>query len=179
MTRKNVVRMLTRGALFVGAASVMLGCDADRERDKDRDRDKHPAMDMFSNNRSYVKCQKNINGADPEVEIKDGGLANPDDDVIFVCAGEKIRWFTNDDGLSFTIDFDNLGNSGSVFKSRNKTLNSKVGNQADPHHQHPRTDDEVIEDRPPSDKHLIDHVYKLITKKNGHVTTIDPHVIPM
>jgi hypothetical protein len=115
------------------------------------------------------------------VEIKSGVVA-PVDQFIFVCVGDKIRWYTEDD-LSFTAKFGDLATakSNTLFESGEGSFTSKPDagpNASDKKHHKQVTDTQTVG---PTAIPYQDYSYQVLARdKNGKtVSTNDPHVIPM
>jgi hypothetical protein len=134
-----------------------------------------------SHNLKYVACNpdKTVN-----VEIKNVKAVPqvaPVDEYVFVCPGDKVRWFTDDDNLTFTTQFDVPGaaKTNDLFESGTSSIPSKPNTNASDKNGHKQaTDAEIVSTKVTPFK---DYSYKVIaTDKSGKpVATNDPHVIPM
>jgi hypothetical protein len=129
-----------------------------------------------ANNLKYVDCNRHIAGSAGTVEIAvhpAAGIAL-EDDMVFVCAGERVHWKaaadTDPQGntvQSFTITFP--GNQW-PFKPPQQVFTA--GGQAS-------TPDQEVADLPANSRPTPFKYKIVVTKSNGDTFTIDPHVIPM
>ncbi len=126
-----------------------------------------------SHNLKYVQC--NPQGfVDVEVK-KDSGVA-PINEYIFVCAGDKVRWFTDDDNFSFTINFNDLADPKDLFESGSSHFPSKPDTEAEPTKRHKRVSE--VQKVSKNAKHYKDYPYDA-DKSGNIVSSNDPHIIPM
>src|ERR1700722_181290 len=171
---------IARFGLLMGLVATGCGCrldnpEAQPEARKDSQADS--GRKNTSYNLKYVACSPDKM---VDVEIKTGADAPPDQ-YIFVCVGDKIRWFTDDDN-SFTAKFNetagartnNLFESGLAVIPSKPDTSPNVGGKS--HKQ--VTDTQIVS------KNAIlynDYSYQVVARdKNGKtVATSDPHVIPM
>ncbi len=129
-----------------------------------------------ANNLKYVDCNRHISGSAGTVEIavhSAAGIAL-EDDMVFVCAGERVHWKaaadTDPQGntvQSFTVTFP--GNQW-PFKPPQQVFTAS--GQAS-------TPDQEVADLPPNSRPTPFKYKIVVTKSNGDTFTIDPHVIPM
>jgi hypothetical protein len=171
---------IARFGLIAGVMAMGYGCEVNKpeaqpEAKKNTQTDSGPKNTSY--NLKYVACSSDKM---VDVEIKSGAVA-PVDQYVFVCVGDKIRWFTDDDS-SFTTQFDvtKAAKTTDLFESGLATIPSKpdtspkVGGKS--HKQ--VTDTEIVS------KNAIfynDYSYQVVARdKNGKpVASSDPHVIPM
>ncbi|HSY33699.1 MAG TPA: hypothetical protein VLA42_17080 [Verrucomicrobiae bacterium] len=122
-----------------------------------------------ANNLTYVQC--NPNGIN--VPVTAPGSVPLAYEYIFVCAGNPVEWFTDDD-FKFTVDFDPSATD--LFESKKTHLDSAP----DPTGKHKH----AIKGQKVSDhaKKLLDHSYCIHpqgTPVSACGAPSDPHVIPM
>ena len=180
MTGKPVQRLIARFALIVGGLMMSYGCEVNKpeaQPEAQKDTQAESGRKNTSYNLKYVACSPDKM---VDVEIKSGAIA-PVDQYVFVCVGDKIRWFTDDDN-SFTAKFNetagaktnNLFESGLAVIPSKPDASPNVGGKS--HKQ--VTDTQIVS------KNAIlynDYSYQVVTRdKNGKtVAASDPHVIPM
>ena len=157
MTSKVILRMAVRSGLILSVLMTTYACNLNKPETK------------TSNNLKFVQCDPNgIN-----VPVTKPGNVPPEDEVIFVCAGNPVEWFTDDD-FKFAVDFDPsstdlLGSGKTHFdsapdptgKHKHAIKGEKVSNHANK---------------------LQDHPYRIHpagTPVSASDATNDPHVIPM
>src|ERR1700719_338816 len=177
MTGNLKWKLVTRG-LIVPMVLMSCGCESnkpDAQPVAQKDTQAESGRKNTSYNLKYVACSPDKM---VDVEIKTGAVA-PVDQYIFVCVGDKIRWFTDDDN-SFTAKFNetagartnNLFESGLAFIPSKPDTSPNVGGKS--HKQ--VTDTQIVS------KNAIlynDYSYQVVARdKNGKtVATSDPHVI--
>lgn len=125
-----------------------------------------------SNNLKYVQCKKtqpNYPGF-TEIAVNSAIAIDQVDEVVFVCAGEKLHWKTKAGDASvqsFAID---ILDPSSPFQSGHLKLSSN------PHGQ---TDDEVATG-PPAGQRSKAYKYKIVVTRTDNTTyELDPQIIPM
>jgi hypothetical protein len=171
---------IARFGLIVGVVATGYGCESNKpeaQPEVQKDTQADSGRKNTSYNLRYVACSPDKM---VDVEIKSGAVA-PVDQYVFVCVGDKIRWFTDDDS-SFTTQFDvtkaaktnNLFESGLAVIPSKPDTSPNVGGKS--HKQ--VTDTQIVS------KNAIlynDYSYQVVARdKNGKtVATSDPHVIPM
>jgi len=167
MTSEAIWRMAVRIGFVAGLAMMSYGCDSNKPEKK-------------SYNLKFVACSPDKT---VDVEIKSGTVSTviPVDQYVFVCVGDKVRWFTDDDNLTFTAQFDVTGaaKTNDLFESGTSSIPSKPDTSASDKKGHKQaTDPETVSTKVTPYK---DYSYTVIaTDKNGKtVSTNDPHVIPM
>jgi len=122
-----------------------------------------------SNDLRFVRCDPN----GKYLPVASPGTVPPEDEVIFVCAGNPVEWFTDAD-FKFTIDFDPSATD--LFESGKTHFDSAP----DPtgKHKHGIKGQKVSNHA----KKFQDHAYSIHpqgTPVPASDTTSDPHVIPM
>jgi hypothetical protein len=150
------------------------------ETDKDSQADTR--RDKTSYNLKYVACSPDKT---VDIRIKKNtqiALLDEADEYVFVCKGDKIRWITDEEGLTFKVQFEGAvaAKNNDLFESGTATIPSKddtrenVGNTK--HKQ--VTETQIVG---PKAIPYNDYSYALLPRdKNGKaVSTNDPHVIPM
>lgn len=174
MNTKAVWRMALRFELIVGVVVMSYGCELNKPESQ-----KEPSAESGRNksyNLKFVACSPDKM---VDVEIKNAQVV-PVDEYVFVCSGDKVRWFTDDDNLTFTAQFDVIGGAktNDLFESGVSSIPSKPGTASDKRGHKQVTDAETVSAKVTPYK---DYSYKVIaTDKNGKaVSTNDPHVIPM
>jgi hypothetical protein len=175
VTSKAIWRTAVRVGFLAGFAMMAYSCNTNKpEPEKDIQAE---SGRKTSYNLKYVACSPDKT---VEVEIKSGQVA-PVDQYIFVCVGDKVRWYTEDD-LTFTAKFDDTAavKSNTLFESGEGSFTSKPDtgpSVADKHHK------QVTDTQTVSKNVTLYHDYSyqvLARDKNGKtVSTNDPHVIPM
>jgi len=179
MIGKPMQRLIAHG-LIVGVVMISYGCDSNKPEAPpvaQKDTQAELGRKNTSYNLKYVACSPDKM---VDVEIKSGAVA-PVDQYVFVCVGDKIRWFTDDDN-SFTAKFNetagaksnNLLESGLAVIPSKPDTSPNVGGKS--HKQ--VTDTQIVS------KNAIlynDYSYQVVARdKNGKtVASSDPHVIPM
>jgi plastocyanin len=163
MTSK-VWRMAVRIGFLAGLAMMSYGCDLGGKK--------------TSYNLKYVACRPDKT---VEVEIKSAAVV-PVDQYVFVCVGDKVRWFTEDD-LTFTAKFDDTATAKTttLFESGEGSFTSKPDtgpSVSDKKHHKQVTDTQIVG---PNATQYQDYSYQVLARdKSGKtVSTNDPHVIPM
>jgi hypothetical protein len=125
-----------------------------------------------SNNLKYVQCKKKQSNYPGFTEIAVNSVVAVDkvDEVVFVCAGETLRWKTKagDSGVrSFAIE---ILDPSSPFQGGDLKLSSNPQGQ---------TDDEVVTG-PPAGQRTKAFKYKIVvTKTDNSTIELDPQIIPM
>src|ERR1700692_1091349 len=112
--------LVARFGLIVGVVMMNYGCELNKpepQKDKQAESSRNKAYNL-----KFVACSPDKM---VDVEIKNGQVA-PVDQFIFVCVGDKIRWFTDDDS-SFTTQFDvtKAAQTNDLFESGLATIPSK------------------------------------------------------
>jgi hypothetical protein len=174
MTGKPMWRLVVRG-LIVGVVMMSYGCELNKpEPQKDTQAD---SSRNKSYNLKYVACSPDKM---VDVEIKNGQVS-PVDQFVFVCVGDKIRWFTDDDS-SFTTQFDvtKAAKTNNLFESGLATIPSIPDTSpavSGKHHKQVTDAQTITANATP----FKDYFYQVaVIDKNGKtVATSDPHVIPM
>jgi len=171
---------VARFGLIVGVVATGYGCESNKpeaQPETQKVTQADSGRQNTSYNLKYVAC-----GPDKivDVEIKSGVVA-PVDQYVFVCVGDKIRWFTDDDN-SFTAKFNEAAGAktSNLFESGLAVIPSKPDtspNVAGKSHKQV-TDTQIVS------KNAIlynDYSYQVVARdKNGKtVAASDPHVIPM
>ena len=171
---------IARFGLLMGLVATGYGCrldnpEAQPEARKDSQADS--GRKSTSYNLKYVACSPDKM---VDVEIKSGAVG-PVDQYVFVCVGDKIRWFTDDDN-SFTAKFNETAGArtNNLFESGLASIPSQPDtspNVAGKSHKQV-TDTQIVS------KNAIlynDYSYQVVARdKNGKtVAASDPHVIPM
>jgi hypothetical protein len=179
MTGNLKWKLVTRG-LIVPMVLMSCGCESNKpeaQPEAQKDTQADSGRKNTSYNLKYVACSPDKM---VDVEIRNGQIA-PMDQFVFVCVGDKIRWFTDDDS-SFITQFNvaKAAKTNDLFESGLAVIPSKpdpspnVGGKS--HKQ--VTDTQIVS------KNAIlynDYSYQVVARdKNGKtVATSDPHVIPM
>jgi hypothetical protein len=122
-----------------------------------------------SNNLKHVKCKKYLGGGPVEIAIDSSSKTIQDDDqVVFVCKDEIVRWNSSADAnvASFTIGFKNnrwpFGPTPAVLSSNANGL----------------TPDQTVAGV--VGKYAECYEYTITVKrKDGTTVQVDPHVMPM
>lgn len=132
----------------------------------------------YSHNLAHVRCKKQNGGGrvDIEVSVNDDALSD-DDRVVFLCEGEKIRWFTNNNNIKFIVDFKNKAAAAHLFTSPHDiTLTWDPDN---PQGLTNETKTEVVDTV--NLKEPVDYDYSIdIFDRQGHLKKhVDPHIIPV
>ena len=129
-----------------------------------------------ANNLKYVDCNRHISGSAGTVEIAVHPVAGIafEDDMVFVCAGERVHWKAAGDTdpqgntvQSFTITFPD------------KQWPFKAPQQVFTASGLAPTPDQEVADLPPNSRPTPFKYKIVVTQSNGDTFTIDPHVIPM
>ena len=177
MTSKATWRMAVRIGLLAGLAMMSFGCDLNKP-EAEKDNQAESGRKKTSYNLKYVACPHNPDKT-VEVEIKSGNIA-PVDQYIFLCKGDKVLWFTDEDNLKFTVQFDDTAaaTTNGLFESGQAKFPSKPDKASDKKGHKQVTD---IQSVGVNATPYQDYSYKVLpTDKNGKtVSTNDPHVIPM
>ncbi|HTG28127.1 MAG TPA: hypothetical protein VK818_07865 [Methylomirabilota bacterium] len=175
MTSQAICRATVRIGFLAGLAMMCDGCDLNKPKADDSQAESGRRKTSY--NLKYVACSPDHT---VEVEIK-SGVVTPVDQYVFVCVGDKVRWFTEDD-LSFTAKFDDPATvkTNTLFESGEGSFTSKPGsgpNVSDTHHKQV-TDTQTVG---PNATKYQDYSYQIVARdKSGKaVSTNDPHVIPM
>ena len=171
---------VARFGLIVGVVATGYGCESNKpevQPEAQKDAQADSGRKNTSYNLKYVACSPDKM---VDVEIKSGAVA-PVDQYVFVCVGDKIRWFTDDDN-SFTAKFNETAGAkaNNLFESGLAVIPSKPDtspNVAGKSHKQV-TDTQIVS------KNAIlynDYSYQVVARdKNGKtVAASDPHVIPM
>jgi hypothetical protein len=132
----------------------------------------------YSHNLAHVRCNKQNGGGriDIEVSVNDDALAD-DDRVVFLCEGEKARWFTNNSNLKFVVDFKDKATAVHLFTSHDTTLTWDPDNPQSGLSNETKT--EVVDTV--NLKEPVDYNYSIdIFDRQGHLKKhVDPHIIPV
>jgi hypothetical protein len=175
MTSKATWRMPVCIGFLAGFAMIGYGCDFNKpESEKDNQSDS--GRKKTSYNLEYVKCPGDPNKP-VEVEINEKGQIDPINEYVFLCKGDKVRWFTDKDKVTFTLQFDDTAavKSTNLFESGQSKLPSKPDTSASDRRHKQVTDTQTIG---VNATQYQDYSYKV--DKNGQtVSTNDPHIIPM
>ena len=175
MNGRPMWRLVARFGLIVGVVMMNYGCELNKpepQKDTQAESSRNKAYNL-----KFVACSPDKM---VDVEIKNGQVA-PVDQFIFVCVGDKIRWFTDDDS-SFTTQFDvtKAAKTNDLFESGLATIPSKP--DASPatsgkHHKQVTDAQTITANATP----FADYSYQVVARdKNGKtVASSDPHVIPM
>src|ERR1700730_8170986 len=103
MTSKGVCRMAAPIGFLAALAMMSYGYNLKKPESK-KDKQADAGRKKTSYNLEYVACPHNPDKT-VEVEVKSGNVA-PVDQYIFLCKGDKVLWFTDEDNLKFTVQFD-------------------------------------------------------------------------
>jgi len=176
MTSKGVWRMAAFIGFLAALAMMSYGCDLNKP-ESEKDKQAESGRKKTSYNLEYVACPHNPDKT-VEVEVKSGNVA-PVDQYIFLCKGDKVLWFTYEDNLKFTVQFDDTAaaKTTSLFESGQAKFPSKPDTSNDKRHKQV-TDIQTVG---ANATQYQDYSYKVLpTDKNGKTgSTNDPHVIPM
>jgi hypothetical protein len=159
MTSKVISRTAIRGGFILSVLMATYACNPNKTETK------------RSNNLEFVQCDPN--GVSVPVTKTNGVPATYE--YIFVCAGNNVQWFTDDDNFTFDVDFDPGSNPNDLFDPAKPPFHSKP----DPSGKHKHaTDVQKVSDKA---KKYKDYSYTIhATDKTGKaVPTSDPHIIPM
>jgi hypothetical protein len=122
-----------------------------------------------SNNLKHVKCKQHLGGGPVEIAINSSNKAIQDEDqVVFVCKGEIVRWNSSGDAYvaSYTITFTN---NGWPFGPTPTVLSSNANGL---------TPDQTVAGV--TGKYAECYEYSIAVKrKDGTMVKVDPHVMPM
>src|ERR1700730_11278504 len=100
MTSKAIWRVTLQIGLLAGVAIISYGSDLNKPETA-KDKQAESGRKKTSYNLKYVACSPNHT---VDVQIKNRQVV-PVDQYVFVCVGDKVRWYTDDD-LTFTAKFD-------------------------------------------------------------------------
>jgi hypothetical protein len=180
MTEKVAWAKVARFGLILGLVVTGHGCESNKPEAQpvaQKDTQAESGRKNTSYNLKYVGCSPDKM---VDVEIKSGAVADVDQ-YVFVCVGDKIRWFTDDDS-SFITQFNvtKAAKTNDLFESGLAVIPSKPDtspNVAGKSHKQV-TDTQIVS------KNAVlynDYSYQVVAKdKNGKtVAASDPHVIPM
>ena len=180
MNRNATWAKVTRFGLILGVVATGHGCESNKpeaQPEAQKDTRAESGRKNTSYNLKYVACSPDKM---VDVEIKNGQVA-PVDQFIFVCVGDKIRWFTDDDN-SFTAEFDvaKAAKNNHLFESGLATIPSKPDTSpatSGKHHKQVTDAQTITANATP----FADYSYQVVARdKNGKtVASSDPHVIPM
>jgi hypothetical protein len=158
MNSRVIVRIAIRAGFILSVLMTTYGCNF-----------RKPATDETSHNLKHLKCDSDVT-----VFVTSSGLSSPDDDAIFVCAGNKVQWVTDESNFMFTIAFDPATNPHDLFGSP-----SSLPSKPDPSHTHQYiTDVQMVKNTAMKFK---DYSYSIQPpdKTSKPAAASDPHVIPM
>jgi hypothetical protein len=176
MNSKVIWRMALRIGLLGGLAMMSYGRDLNKP-EAEKDKQAESGRKKTSYNLKYVACSPNHT---VDVQIKNRQVV-PVDQYVFVCVGDKVRWYTDDD-LTFTAKFDDTATvkATTLFESGEGSFTSKPDTNPSatdtPHKQ--VTGTQTVSKNATK---FQDYSYQVLARdKNGKsVPTNDPHVIPM
>jgi hypothetical protein len=184
MNRNATCRMVALFGFIVAVMMASYGCELNKP-EVDKDNQAESARKRTSYNLKYVACPHNPdNTVDIRIQKKDKQIELVDqaDEYVFVCKGDKIRWVTDEDNLTFKTQFEGAATAktNDLFESGLATIPSKDDTSANVEgRKHKQVTEAQIVG--PSAIPYNDYSYALLPKdKNGKtVSTNDPHVIPM
>lgn len=147
------------GMGLLGASLILSGCS--------RKEPIEVKQALKSNNLKYVECKKhdaNYPGFTEIIVNATNGIAD-EDQVIFVCKGEKLRWTAGNGVQEFHVTFANT-----EWPFEGQAQNDLAGGANN------STQDQEI-----SSKVVLYHPYKykIHVMASGKMIDLDPHVIPM
>jgi hypothetical protein len=156
MTSKLILRMAARSGLILSVLMTTYACNFNADRT------------TKSHNLKYVQCDSDV-----PVPVTTGGVSTIDQ-VIFVCTGNDVEWFTDQD-FKFTVVFDPASTPNDLFDPKKPPFQS----QPDGGGTHKHTTGRLkVSNKAGKFK---DYPYTIqatdITGKP--VAASDPHVIPM
>jgi hypothetical protein len=159
MNSKVIWRMAIRSGFISSVLMTTYACGFSTDRT------------IKSHNLKFVQCDSDV----PVPVIKATGTVSSDDQVIFVCVGNKVQWFTDDSNFTFDVVFDPTSNADDLFDPAKPPFHSKP----DPTGKHQHASDILTVSN--KAKSLKDYPYTIqATDKTGKpVAASDPHVIPM
>jgi hypothetical protein len=159
MTSRVILRMALRCGFILGLLTTTYACNFSADRTSK------------SHNLKFVQCDSDV----PVPVIQATGTVSAVDQVIFVCVGNKVQWFTDDANFTFDVVFDPTSNADDLFDPAKPPFHSKP----DPSGKHKHASDVVTVSN--KAKSLKDYPYTIqATDKAGKpVAASDPHVIPM
>jgi hypothetical protein len=174
MTSKAIWRMATNIGFLAGLAMFSYGRDLNKP-EPEKDKQAESARKKTSYNLKYVACSPDHT---VDVQIKNRQVV-PVDQYVFVCVGDKVRWYTDDD-LTFTAKFDDTATvkTSTLFESGEGSFTSKPATSATDNHHKQVTDTQTVSKNVTK---YQDYSYQVLARdKDGKtVPTNDPHVIPM
>jgi hypothetical protein len=159
MTSKVILRATILGGFILGVLMTTYACNFNTDRT------------TKSHNLKYVQCDSDV----PVPVIKATGTVSSVDQVIFVCVGNRVQWFTDDANFTFDVVFDPTSNADDLFDPTKPPFHSKP----DPSGKHKHATDVLNVSN--KAKSLKDYPYTInATDATGKpVAASDPHVIPM
>jgi hypothetical protein len=86
MTSKVILRTAIRSGFILSVLMTTYACNLSTDRT------------TKAHNLTFVQCDSDV----PVPVIKATGTVSAVDQVIFVCVGNKVQWFTDDDNLHLT-----------------------------------------------------------------------------
>ena len=155
MTSKVIWRMAVRSGFILSVLMTTYACNLNREPTK-------------SHNLKFVQCDPQV-----PVPVTTSGVS-PADQVIFVCVGNEVEWFTDQD-FKFTVVFDPVSTPDDLFDPAKPPFKSNP----DPSGRHKHTTGGLkVSNKAKSFK---DYPYTIqATDSTGKpVPASDPHIIPM
>jgi hypothetical protein len=160
MTSKVIFLMAVRCGFVLTVLMTSYACGNEPKLQNDK-----------SHNLKFVQCDADV----PVPVIKATGTVSSVDQVIFVCVGNKVQWFTDDANFTFDVVFDPASNADDLFDPVKPPFHSKP----DPTGKHQHASDVLTVSN--KAKSLKDYPYTIqATDKTGKpVAASDPHVIPM
>jgi hypothetical protein len=176
MTSTAVWKMAITIGFLTGMTMISYGCDLNKP-ESEKDEHAESGRKRTSYNLEYVRCPGNPNSL-VEVEVDEKGHIDPKNEYIFLCKGDKVRWFTDKDKVTFTVQFDDTSAArpNRLFDSGQSTFPSKPDTSADKRHKQVTETQTIGPNATPYD----DFSYKTLSPDKGQtVSNNDPHIIPM
>jgi hypothetical protein len=159
MTSRVILRTAIRSGLILSVLMTTYACNVN----------KPVPQTQTSNDLTYVQCDPN----GKIVPVTQPGHVPFVYEIIFVCPGNPVEWFTDDD-FKFTVDF--APSATDLFVSKKTHFDSAPDSSGK--HKH-AIKGEKVSDHP---NKLQDHPYTIHPTGTPIPTsdpTSDPHVIPM
>lgn len=158
MRKTNGLAKIVMSGLVAAVMTHCIGCTPNAQRPPQK-----------SHNLAYVACK--TGEVDIPVEATSQIFTNPDDRIVFVCAGQDLYWKTTNANLTIKVDFKNLQVAPDLFTTGHTSVATDPSN-------HNQTKKETV--KVPK-KSLVDYEYTITVddSSTGAHFSIDPHVIPM
>lgn len=161
--------------IFVSSGIGLAGCGDQRQRGPKLTPE--ALHDDFPHNMKRVRCRKDTDNKDVDIEVKSDAqvLKDIEDRAVFVCKGEKVYWHTKEQDITFEVDFPDKTKAKVLFHSQLTNFKSQAVDPSTHNGDRQITSIEELEST-----EFYSHKYSIaIRKGTAVIAKIDPHVIPM